>query len=142
MSGAGFGAKLANNNQLGIIIQANSGLPFNIRTNRDLNNDGNAATTVPRHRPQHRSLGQVVNVDVRYVRFIPFGAASLELFVEAKNLFNTGCSNPDEYATCTINISAVNRVVTTSLAGPARGRDPGPVRGHGRVPAAAGSSWA
>ena len=31
---------LANNNQLGLILQANSGLPFNIRSRTDLNQDG------------------------------------------------------------------------------------------------------
>ncbi|HUG53274.1 MAG TPA: TonB-dependent receptor, partial [Vicinamibacteria bacterium] len=40
VSGSGFGAALLNDNQLGIIVQANSGLPFNIRANRDLNLDG------------------------------------------------------------------------------------------------------
>ena len=32
-SGSGLGATLLNNNQLGVILQANSGLPFNIRSN-------------------------------------------------------------------------------------------------------------
>ena len=49
--------------------------------------------------------------------------------MEAKNVFNTGCSNPDEYATCTINISAVNRVVTTSLAGEPAAAIPDPFVG-------------
>ncbi|HEX6975687.1 MAG TPA: TonB-dependent receptor, partial [Vicinamibacterales bacterium] len=40
VSGSGFGPALLNNNQLGIILQANSGLPFNIRSNLDLNRDG------------------------------------------------------------------------------------------------------
>src|SRR5262249_50323468 len=38
--GDGIGAMLANNNQVGVIFQANSGLPFNIRSNLDLNGDG------------------------------------------------------------------------------------------------------
>ena len=33
---------------------ANSGLPFNIRSNRDLNLDGVTERPAPRHRPQHR----------------------------------------------------------------------------------------
>ena len=40
VTGGGAGAAILNNNQLGIILQANSGLPFNIRSNQDLNKDG------------------------------------------------------------------------------------------------------
>jgi len=106
VSGDGIGAKLANNNQLGFIIQANSGLPFNIRTNRDLNNDGNAANDRPLGIGRNTGrLGKVVNVDARYVRFLPFGKRRLELFGEAKNLFNK------------LNVSGVNRVVATDLVG-------------------------
>ena len=39
-SGDGLLAKLANHNQVGVVVQANSGLPFNSRSNRDLNLDG------------------------------------------------------------------------------------------------------
>ncbi|HUR32737.1 MAG TPA: TonB-dependent receptor [Vicinamibacterales bacterium] len=106
VGGDGLGAYLANHNQLGIIIQANSGLPFNIRSNRDLNGDG-----VTNDRPlgierNAGRLGKVLNVDLRYSRFIPIVATTKgELFVEAKNLFNRQ------------NISGVNRVVTTDVAG-------------------------
>jgi hypothetical protein len=106
VSGTGIGPAIANNNQLGIIVQANSGLPFNIRTNRDLNNDGNAANDRPLGIGRNTGrLGKVVNFDARYVRFIPFGKRRLELFAEAKNLFNK------------LNISGVNRVVATDAAG-------------------------
>ncbi len=106
VSGDGFGAKLANHNQLGFIIQANSGLPFNIRTNRDLNNDGNAANDRPLGIGRNTGrLGRVFNVDARYVRFIPFGKRRLEIFGEAKNLFNN------------LNVSGVNRVVATDALG-------------------------
>ena len=48
----------------------------------------------------------MVNLDLRYSRFMPFSDAQrLELFFEAKNLFNTQ------------NMSAVNRDVTTDAAG-------------------------
>ena len=71
-----------------------------------------------------------MNLDARYVRFIPLGARfRAELFVEAKNVFNTGCSNPADYATCTINISAVNRVVTTNAAGQPAAAIPDPFAG-------------
>ncbi|MBX7186737.1 MAG: carboxypeptidase regulatory-like domain-containing protein [Vicinamibacteria bacterium] len=99
-------APIINNNQLGIIVQANSGLPFNIRTNRDLNNDGNAANDRPLGIGRNTGrLGRVFNVDARYVRFINFGKRRLEIFGEAKNVFNNE------------NVSGVNRVVATDALG-------------------------
>jgi hypothetical protein len=106
VSGGGVGAALINHNQLGFIVQANSGLPFNIRANRDLNLDG-----VQDDRPigidrNMGRLGRVFNVDARYVRFIPLGTRlRTELFVEAKNIFNTQ------------NVAGVNRVVVVDAAG-------------------------
>lgn len=102
----GTWAPILNNNQLGIIIQANSGLPFNIRTNRDLNNDGNSSNDRPLGIGRNTGrLGKVFNVDARYVRFINFGKRRLEIFGEGKNLLNT------------LNISGVNRVVATDALG-------------------------
>jgi hypothetical protein len=106
LAGGGIGPMLANNNQLGVIVQANSGLPFNIRSNLDLNLDG-----VPNDRPldlerNSGRLGRVFNVDLRYSRFIPFsGERRGEVFFEAKNLFNTE------------NVMGVNRVVPTDANG-------------------------
>jgi len=105
-TGDGFGTYLANNNQLGIIVQANSGLPFNIRSNRDLNGDG-----VQNDRPlgverNSGRLGTVFNVDLRYSRFFPISnRTKAEFFLETKNLFNRE------------NIAGVNRVVATDAAG-------------------------
>lgn len=99
-------APILNNNQLGIIVQANSGLPFNIRTNRDLNNDGNAANDRPLGIGRNTGrLGRVFNVDARYVRFINFGKRRLEIFGEAKNVLNN------------LSVSGVNRVVATDALG-------------------------
>src|SRR3954469_33482 len=105
-SGSGFGPALINNNQLGIILQANSGLPFNIRSNLDLNQDGvNNDRPLGIERNAGR-LGRVVNLDLRYSRFLPVrGTWQGELFFEAKNLFNVQ------------NVSGVNRVVTTDAFG-------------------------
>ncbi|HET7698354.1 MAG TPA: hypothetical protein VFK57_21740, partial [Vicinamibacterales bacterium] len=95
-----------NNNQLGIILQANSGLPFNIRSTLDLNGDG-----VLNDRPlglerNAGRLGRVINLDLRYSRFIPVVAGQrAELFFEAKNLFNAE------------NVSGVNRVIRTDALG-------------------------
>jgi hypothetical protein len=106
VAGAGWAAALANNNQLGLILQANSGLPFNIRSRTDLNQDG-----VTNDRPNgiernSGRLGRVVYVDLRYSRFIPTGdTRRIELFFEAKNLFNTE------------NVSTVTRDVTTTASG-------------------------
>jgi len=116
--GGGFAKALANNNQLGFIVIANSGLPFNIRSNQDLNLDG-----ITNDRPLNFDrntgrLGSVVNVDARYVRFVTLThRMRAELFVEAKNLLNQGCSTPSEYTSCTRNVSAVNRIVTTDANG-------------------------
>jgi outer membrane receptor protein involved in Fe transport len=106
VSGDGFANALLNNNQLGIILQANSGLPFNIRAIDDLNKDA-----VLNDRPSGIArnagrLGRVVNLDLRYSRFVPLrDPQRLELFFEAKNLFNT------------TNIAGVNRVVATDALG-------------------------
>jgi hypothetical protein len=100
------GAAIWNNNQLGIIVQANSGLPFNTRSNLDLNGDGQ-----PNDRPNgvERNagrLGRFFDLDLRYSRFVPVRAGQrAELFLEAKNLFNTQ------------NISGVNRVIPTDALG-------------------------
>jgi carboxypeptidase family protein/TonB-dependent receptor-like protein len=105
-SGSGLGPALMNNNQLGVILQTNSGLPFNIRSNLDLNQDGvNNDRPLGIERNAGR-LGRVVNLDLRYSRFLPFRDSMRgELFFEAKNLFNTA------------NIAGVNRVVTTDAQG-------------------------
>jgi hypothetical protein len=107
VTGDGIGAYLANNNQLGVVIQANSGLPFNIRSNRDLNGDGVATNDRPLGLERNTGrLGTVFNVDLRYSRYIPFAATTRgEVFVEAKNIFNRE------------NIAGVNRTVQTDTAG-------------------------
>jgi hypothetical protein len=99
-------AKILNHNQLSLILQINSGLPFSIRSSTDLNADG-----VTNDRPigvdrNTGRFGNVYNLDFRYSRFIPIGGAQrAEIFVEAKNLFNRQ------------NVSSVNRVIATSAAG-------------------------
>lgn len=106
VSGDGFGPALVNNNQLGIIIQSNSGLPFSIRSSRDLNGDGLANNDRPLGIGRNTGrLGRVFNVDARYVRFINFGKRRLEIFGEAKNVLNN------------LSVSGVNRVVATDALG-------------------------
>ena len=99
-------APILNNNQLGIIVQANSGLPFTIVTNRDLNGDGSAANDRPLGIGRNTGrLGRVFNVDARYVRFVNFGKRRIEIFGEAKNVFNN------------LSVSGVNRTVATDALG-------------------------
>lgn len=106
VSGDGLGAALVNNNQLAIIVQANSGLPFNIRGNQDLNKDGLLNDRPNGIERNTGRLGRVFNLDLRYSRFLPLGGArKVEVLVEAKNLFNTR------------NVQGVNRVVTVDAAG-------------------------
>ncbi len=105
-SGDGLLTAVMNHNQVGVILQANSGLPFNVRSNLDLNLDG-----VTNDRPLNvernaGKLGRVFYLDLRYSRFVPLtDSQRIELFFEAKNLFNVE------------NIAGVNRVVTTDAAG-------------------------
>ncbi len=105
VTGTGVAAMLLNHNQLGVILQANSGLPFNVRSNVDLNRDG-----VTNDRPigigrNTGRLGKVINLDLRYSRYIPIASKKIEAFFEAKNLFNRQ------------NIAGVSRVVTTGASG-------------------------
>jgi hypothetical protein len=52
------------------------------------------------------------------VRFVKLsGRFRAELFAEAKNLLNRGCSDAANYATCADNVSGVNRIVVTDAAG-------------------------
>jgi hypothetical protein len=105
VSGGGPRAMLLNHNQLGIILQANSGLPFNIRAATDLNGDGVLSDRPLGIERNTGRLGRVFDVDLRYSRFVPLGAQRAELFFEAKNVFNTE------------NLSSVNRVVMSDAAG-------------------------
>ena len=97
---------LLNNNQVGILLQFNSGLPFNVRSNLDLNFDGILAD-----RPNGIARNSVYlparyNTDVRYSRFVPIvGRYRGEVVAEFKNLFNV------------VQTSAVNRTVTTDVNG-------------------------
>src|SRR5204862_6380518 len=107
MSGNGVGAMLGNNNQVGVVVQANSGLPYNIRSNRDLNLDGITDADRPNGVARNSGkLGTFAAVDLRYSRFVRFSSARrVEVFAELKNLLNHR------------NNRAVNSVVTTDTLG-------------------------
>jgi hypothetical protein len=81
--------QLLSGNQVGVILQINSGLPVNISAAPDLNGDGVGAD-----RPlfvARNSLYLPVQkvVDLRYTRWIPVrGSVRGEIIAEFKNLFN------------------------------------------------------
>lgn len=106
VQGDGLGARLLNDNQLALIVQWNSGLPFNVRSNRDLNQDGVLSDRPLGVERNSETLGRVFNVDARYSRFLRLhDSLRLELFAEAKNLFDVE------------NVASVNRVVATDTVG-------------------------
>ena len=82
---------VANGNQFGLAIQLASGIPINLRANRDLNNDGNATSDRPNGVPRNSiNLPARKNVDFRYSRkFTLSRSFTGEVIGEVKNLFNT-----------------------------------------------------
>jgi len=81
--------QLLSGNQIGVLVQINSGLPVNILANRDLNGDGinsDRPLFVGRN-PLYLSARK--NIDVRYTRWIPLrGSLRGEIIAELKNAFN------------------------------------------------------
>jgi hypothetical protein len=82
--------QLLSGNQIGVLLQFNSGLPVNIPANRDLNGDG-----VNSDRPLGIARASLYlptrkNVDMRYTRMVPIrGSVRAEVIAEMKNVFNT-----------------------------------------------------
>jgi hypothetical protein len=81
---------LLDGNEIGLLLQFNSGLPVNISANQDLNKDttnSDRPLFVPRN---SLYLPARKNVDMRYTRSIPImGSARGQVIVELKNVFNT-----------------------------------------------------
>jgi len=81
---------LLNGNEIGILVQVNSGLPLNVSAVGDLNGDG-----ISSDRPNNVPRGALYlparkNVDLRYTRWIPLGKSTrAEIIAELKNVFNT-----------------------------------------------------
>ena len=102
----GVASAILNNNQFGIMLMLNSGLPQNIRSNRDLNFDGILADRPLDVARNSIYLPARYNADLRYSRFFPFGSSRrAEVILEMKNLFNNR------------QTSALARIVTTDVAG-------------------------
>jgi hypothetical protein len=104
---------LLNGNQIGVLLQFNSGLPVNILANQDLNKDGASSD-----RPNSVSRNSLYlpwrkNVDLRYTRSIPiFGSVQGQVIAELKNMFNTE------------QLSGINTTVVTDTLGNPRAAIP------------------
>jgi hypothetical protein len=82
--------QLLSGNQIGVLLQINSGLPVNIPANRDLNGDGVSSDRPLFVARNSLYLAARKNVDLRYTRFVPIrGSVRAEIIAELKNLFNT-----------------------------------------------------
>jgi hypothetical protein len=105
--GDGVGAAILNNNQFGVALQFASGIPVNVRANRDLNNDGIANSDRPNGVGRNSlNLPARYNVDFRYSRLFPIvRAVQAEVVAEVKNIFNT------------VQTAAVNSVVAVDVLG-------------------------
>jgi hypothetical protein len=101
-----FVRALADDNQIGVLLQLNSSLPVNIRSNADLNGDGLLSDRPLLVDRNSLYLPNRYNVDLRYTRTIPIHATfRAEVVAEMKNVFNTE------------QMSGINTVVTTDANG-------------------------
>jgi len=97
---------ILNHNQFGIAVQMASGIPVNVRSNRELNGDSTGSDRPLGVTRNSLSLPARKNVDLRYSRKFPvFGTVEAQISVEVKNLFNT------------VQWAGVNSVVTTDTLG-------------------------
>jgi hypothetical protein len=80
--------QILSGNQIGVLIQLNSGLPTNILGNADLNGDpGNDRPLFVARNSLYMPVRK--NVDLRYTRWVPIqGSVRAELIAELKNVFN------------------------------------------------------
>ena len=97
---------LLDGNEIGVLLQFNSGLPVNEPANRDLNGDG-----INSDRPLFVARNPLYlpvrkNVDLRYTRWIPIrGSTRAEFIVELKNVFNT------------VQMAGINTTIAVDAAG-------------------------
>ena len=98
--------QLLSGNQLGVLMQFNSGLPTNLTSNLDLNSDGSTGDRALGVGRNALYLPTRKNVDVRFTRRVPIrGAARAEVVAELKNAFNTQ------------QLSSINTTTTTDAVG-------------------------
>jgi hypothetical protein len=80
---------ILNGNQVGLMIQFNSGLPFNITSNRDLNGDGSGSDRPLYVARNSMYMPNRYNIDMRYSRFFPiYKTMRMEVIAEFKNVMN------------------------------------------------------
>ena len=85
-----FVRQLLSGNEIGVLLQFNSGLPVNILANTDLNGDGVSSDRPIGVARNSLYLPARKNVDLRYTRLIPIhGSMRGEVIAELKNVFNT-----------------------------------------------------
>ena len=81
---------LLNGNEIGVLLQFNSGLPVGTPANTDLNKDGILSDRPIGVARNSLYLPTRKNVDLRYTRMIPIHASTrAEVVAELKNVFNT-----------------------------------------------------
>ena len=102
----GIAGAVLNDTVFGVALQFASGIPVNLRSNLEINNDGTSSdrpSGVPRN---SLHLPARYNVDFRYSRRIRFKSDMAgEVIAEVKNLFNT------------VQVAGVNATVTTNTLG-------------------------
>jgi hypothetical protein len=94
--------------QIGFVVNLNSGLPFNIRSNRDVNGDGQSTNDRPVGIDRMaQNLGAFFQIDARFSQFIPLRSDRfrLEAFGDFLNLLNRD------------NVSGRNSTVTVDSGG-------------------------
>jgi Carboxypeptidase regulatory-like domain/TonB dependent receptor len=102
----GTAGAILNNNVFGIALQFASGIPVNLRTVTEINNDATASDRPDGVSRNSLNLPARYNVDFRYSRRIPVGGnRAAEVIAEVKNLFNT------------VQTSGVNANVATNALG-------------------------
>ena len=102
----GTSGAILNNNVFGIAVQLASGIPVNLRSNLELNNDGTASDRPLGVARNSLTLPSRKNVDFRYSRrFHISGSMAAEVIGEVKNIFNT------------VQVSGVTATVTTNAQG-------------------------
>jgi Carboxypeptidase regulatory-like domain/TonB dependent receptor-like, beta-barrel len=97
---------ILNHNQFAVAVQFASGIPVNVRSNRELNNDAISSDRPVGVARNSLYLPARYNVDARYSRQVPLGRlATAEVILELKNVFNA-----EQWA-------GVTSTVTTDLVG-------------------------
>jgi hypothetical protein len=97
---------ILNHNQFGVALQFASGIPVNVRSNRELNTDATGSDRPLNVTRNSLNLPARYNVDLRYSRKFPlWNTVEAQFTAEVKNLFNT------------VQWAGVNSVVATDLTG-------------------------